>query len=169
MTERALIRRPIVQPTEILTQLQTGQLLVVNGDRGNAIIICHRHHAEIAGPGAAVGGSFVDIDCRRVIPIGKVSLVYPESYSQRQKAWLIRQRWNLFTQHIMKNHVPLDRANHLLMMLYKYFDRQLIEQLPDEIIAQLIGVLPKTIRIMRQSETSQQQQALQNSELVVAI
>lgn len=166
MTELALIRKPITQPTEILSQLQTGQLLVVNGDRGNGIIICHRHHAEIAGPGAAVGGGIVDIDCRRVIPIGKISLVYPESYRERRKAWVIRQRWNLFTQHGMKSHVPLQRAHHILILLYKYFDRELIEELPDDVIAQLIGVLPKTIAAVRQAWKSQQQKALSEAKLL---
>jgi hypothetical protein len=58
MTARSLVPRPITQPTEILNQLQSGQLLRVKGCSGNAIIICHRHHAELAGPGAAVGSSF---------------------------------------------------------------------------------------------------------------
>lgn len=154
MTELALVRRPIIEPTEILTQLQTGQLLKVNGKRGSAIIICHRHHGEIAGPGAVVGGAF-DMDCSRVIPIGNISLVYPESRSERQKGYVLRQRWILFTQHAMKSYVPLQRAQTMLILLHKYFDSQLIDQLPDEVIAQLVGVLPKTISMVRQSCKSQ--------------
>ncbi|MEQ9550147.1 MAG: hypothetical protein RIM23_11075 [Coleofasciculus sp. G3-WIS-01] len=154
MTELALIRKPIIQPTEILSQLKTGQLLRVNSTHGNAIIIRHRHHAELAGPGAAVGGLF-DADCTRVIPIGTLSLVYPESRYERQKAYLLRQRWILFTQHAMTTYVPLHRAKILLSLLYKYFDAQLIDELSDEVIAQLVGVLPKTIDRVRRSGMSQ--------------
>ncbi len=150
MTEQALIHRPITQPTKILAQLQSGQLLRVSGHRGNAIIICHRHHAEIAGLGAAVGGVF-DLDCGRVIPIGRIGLVYPESFSERQKAYIQRQRWILFTHKAMESWVPLQRAKNILILLHKYFDPYIIEQLPDEVIAQLVGVLPKTIGMVRQS------------------
>lgn len=150
MTELALIRKPLVEPTEILTQLQTGQLLKVNGTRGNAIIICHSHHAELAGPGAAVGGVF-DADCTRVIPVGTISLVYPESRRERQKAYVVRQNWILFTQHAMNTYVPLQRAKLILTLLHRYFDYSIIKELPDEVIAQLVGVLPKTIGMVRQA------------------
>ncbi|HBB34327.1 MAG TPA: hypothetical protein DDZ80_13590 [Cyanobacteria bacterium UBA8803] len=167
MTELALIRRPIVQPTDILTQLQTGQLLRVNGDRGNAIIICHRHHAELAGPGAVVGGPF-DLDCNRVIPIGNISLVYPESRRDRQKGYVLRQRWILFTQHAMQSYVPLQRAKTMLILLHKYFDSEVIDQLPDEVIAQLVGVLPKTVEMLRQSWQPQVSSILKEAEQLVA-
>jgi len=155
MTEFALIRKPIIQPTEILSLLQTGQLLRVNATRGNALIISHRHHAELAGPGAAVGGLF-DADCTRVVPIGTLSLVYPESRHERQKAYQLRQRWLMFTQHTMTTYVPLHRAKLLLTLLYKYFDAQLIDELSDDVIAQLVGVLPKTIGMVRSSRLSPQ-------------
>ncbi|MGQ4649463.1 hypothetical protein [Lyngbya aestuarii] len=148
MTNKSLVCRPISQPTEILSRLQSGQLLKVKGLLGSAIIICHRHHAELAGPGAAVGSAF-DLDCRQIIAIGRISLVYPESRIERQKAYLMRQKWILFTQKAMKSYVPLERANKLLILLYKYFEPQLIEQLPDEILEQLVGVLPETMGRIR--------------------
>lgn len=150
MTDRALVRRPITQPTDIVDRLQTGQLLRVSARRGNAMIICHRHHAELAGPGAAVGG-FLDLDCARVIPVGRISLVYPEFPRERQQAYELRQRWLGVTQCAMESWVPLKRARRLLIILHKYFDRQPIERLPDEVLAQLVGVLPKTMGMARQS------------------
>jgi hypothetical protein len=150
MTEQSLVRRPITQSTDILAQLQSGQLLRVSGCRGNAIIICHRHHAELAGPGAAVGGVF-DINCSRVIPVGNISLVYPASRSERQKAYALRQRWMLLTLRAMESYVPMQRARNFLCLLHNYFDPQTVEQLSDEILAQLVGVLPKTISMVRQS------------------
>ena len=150
MTNQALVHRPITQTTEILNQLQSGQLHRVYGKSGNAIIICHRHHAELAGPGAAVGGVF-DVNCSRVIPVGKISIVYPDSHKERQKAYALRQRWILFTQQAMETWVPLQRANNLLTLLHTYFAPEIIDQLPDEVLAQLVGVLPKTIGMVRQS------------------
>ncbi len=168
MTARSLVPRPITQPTEILNQLQSGQLLRVKGCSGNAIIICHRHHAELAGPGAAVGSSF-DIDCRRVIPIGNISLVYPESRTERQKAYTRRQQWILFSQQAMKSCVPLQRANNLLILLDKYFDPQIIDPLSDEVLAQLVGVLPKTISMARQSMKFQKSRRAQDLQAVKAL
>jgi hypothetical protein len=152
MTDKALVRRPITQPTDIVDRLQTGQLLRVSARCGNAAIVCHRHHAELAGPGAAVGG-FLDLDCDRVIVIGRISLVYPESPHERQQAYELRQRWLMVTQWAMESWVPLKRAKRLLIILHKYFDRQPLERLPDEVLAQLVGVLPKTMAMARQSIT----------------
>ena len=165
MTDRALVRRPIIQTTEILNQLQSGQLFRVHCTPGNAIVICHRHHAELAGPGAAVGGSF-DVDCRRVIPVGKVSIVYPASRIERRKAYAIRQQWIVFTQKAMQGWVPLKRAHIILILLEKYFDPQVIDQLPDEAIAQLVGVFPKTIGMVRPTLKSRRSSTPHDSKLV---
>lgn len=167
MTNHALIPKPTVQPTEILSRLKSGQRLRVNGCRGNAIIICHRHHSELAGPGAAVGGVF-DLECDRVIPIGKVSIVYPQSRSERQKSYILRQKWILFTQKAMESYVPLQRAKNLLVLLEKYFEPQLIDPLSDEILARLVGVLPKTIGVVRQSLKSRQDEKWQKLHSVVS-
>lgn len=154
MEDKSLVCRPITQPTEILSQLKTGQLLRVKGTPGSALIICHPHHSELAGPGAAVGSVF-DLKCHRVIPIGKVSIVYPETRIERKKAYALRQQWILFTQKAMDSWVPLQRGKRLLIMLYQYFDPQLIDELPDEVLARLVGVLPKTIRMVRQTLVSE--------------
>ena len=148
MPPQSLIRKPIIQPTEILSQLKSGQLLRVHGPRGSALIICHRHHAELAGPGSAVGGSF-DIHCRRVIPIGRISLVYPESRTERKQAYARREQWIRHTQKAMESFVPLQRARAILILLARYSGTQIVHQLPDEVIADLVGVLPKTIRMAR--------------------
>jgi hypothetical protein len=153
MEDKSLVCRPITQPTEILSQLQTGQLLRVKGSQGSALIICHPHHSELAGPGAAVGG-VLDVECTRVIPIGKVSIVYPETRIERQNAYAVRQQWILFTHKAMESWVPLQRAKRLLILLYQYFDAQLIDELPDEVLARLVGVLPKTIGMVRHSLVS---------------
>jgi hypothetical protein len=165
MNDKSLVCRPITQSTEILSQLHTGQLLKVNGHPGNALIICHPHHSELAGPGAAVGGIF-DLKCIRVIAIGKVSIVYPETHRERHKAYIRRQQWMLFTQKAMKSWVPLQRSKRLLILLYQYFDPKLIDELPDEVLARLVGVLPKTMGTMRHALRSTRSQTLKPSQLM---
>ncbi|WP_225938149.1 hypothetical protein [Leptothermofonsia sichuanensis] len=135
---------------DILTQLNSGQLLVVNSRRRNGLIIYKRFHAEFAGPGAAVG-SFFDVDCSRVIPVGDLSLVYPESQEERQKGYLIRRQWIRLTQQLTDNPVPLQRAQLILNQFENYFGPETVADLPDEAFALLVGVLPQTVRIMRRN------------------
>lgn len=148
MLTTAVIPQPLVQSTQILAQLKSGQIFRVKGGGGTAMIICHRHHAELAGPGAVVGGAF-DLDCCRLIPIGNVSLVYAESRAERQQGYAIRQKWLGFTQKAMDSSVPLQRARHILILLERYFGAEKVSSLPDEVLAQLVGVLPKTLAMAR--------------------
>lgn len=133
---------------EILAQLNSGQLLVVNSRKRNGLIIYKRFHAEFAGPGAAVGG-FFDVDSRRAIPVGDLSLVYPDSYEERQKAYLIRRQWIRLTQQFTDDPVPLKRAQHILNQFEHYFSAESVAKVPDEAFALLVGVLPQTIRMIR--------------------
>lgn len=143
---------------EILAQLSSGQLLVVNSRRRNGLIIYKRFHAEFAGPGAAVG-SFFDVDCQRVIPVGDLSLVHPETQEERQKAYLIRRQWIRLTQQFTDNPVPLQRAQMILNQFENYFSQDTIAQLPDEAFALLVGVLPQTIRMLRRDPEGSQRQS----------
>lgn len=143
-----LIEHP--NDSDILTQLNSGQLLVVNSRRRNGLIIYKRFHAEFAGPGAAVG-SFFDVDCSRVIPVGDLSLVFPDSQEERQKGYLIRRQWIRLTQQLTDNPVPLQRAQMILNQFENYFGPETVADLPDEAFALLVGVLPQTVRIMRRN------------------
>lgn len=158
MSNKALITNPIIKPTQLLTSLQSGQLLRITSPRSSAVIICHNHHADLAGPGAAVGG-MLDIDCRRVIPIGNLGLQYPESNIDRQKAFTIRQRWIKAIQKVTVNPIPLQRAKILLVMLEKYCGLESLQNVPDEVLAQLVGVLPQTMTVARQVVTTVKEKA----------
>ena len=163
--DKALIPKPITKSTEILTHLHSGQLLRVYGRRGSALIICHAHHAELAGPGSAVGSIF-DLDCRRVIPVGSPALVYPQTRDQRLKAFAIRQQWIFFTQKAMESYVPLQRARAILTLLERYFTPEIVNQIPDDVVSQLVGVLPKTLQMARQATKPQSEITQQPSERV---
>ncbi len=137
-------------PSQLLTQLNSGQLLVIDGSRRNGLIIYKRYHAEFAGPGAAVGG-FFDVGVRRVLAVGDLSLTSPENYEDRQKAYLIRRHWIRLTEQLTENPVPLQRAQMLITQFEHYFDPEVVSQIPDEALSLLVGVLPMTIRMIRHS------------------
>jgi hypothetical protein len=142
---------PDSEASRILEQLHDKQLLIINSHRRNGLILYKRYHAEFAGPGAAVGGLF-DLDCQRVLPVGDLSLLQPNSSDERQRAYLIRRQWIRLTAQITNNPVPLQRAQMILNQFAHYFDSGTIGKLPDEAFALLVGVLPHTIRKVRNSD-----------------
>ncbi|MBD2259225.1 hypothetical protein H6G13_16785 [Pseudanabaena sp. FACHB-2040] len=133
---------------DILAKVRSGQLWIVNSRRKNGLIIHKRFYTEFAGPGAAIGGEF-DEDCLAVIPLGNLSLLPPESIEDQQKALRIRLQWVRLTQNFTDKAVPLERAQMILEQFKSYFDQSLVDQVPDEAFALLVGVLPPTIRRAR--------------------
>jgi hypothetical protein len=134
--------------SELRTQLQSGQVWVVNSRRRNGLIICKRFHTEFAGPGAAVGSVF-DRDLQTVIPIGDFSLTMPKSLEERHNAYLIRRQWIRLMQQFTNTPIALQRAQMLLRQFENYFDAETVAQLPDEALALMVGVLPYTITMAR--------------------
>lgn len=139
---------PCTNSAELMAQINSGQLLMVDRRRRNGLILYKQFHAEFAGPGAAVGGLF-DIDCHRVIPVGDLLIATPQSHRERQEAFLIRRQWIKLTQQFTDESVPIKRAQMVLEQFENYFDRSMTEHLPDEAFALLVGVLPQTIRMAR--------------------
>ena len=131
--------------------LHEQQLVIVSSTVRSALILHKGFYAEFAGPGSAVGGPF-DLDCKRVLPVGRLSLKPPESAEERRKAILIRRQWVRLTMQITDNPVPLQRAQKILNQLENYFDQETITQLPDEALALLVGVLPHTIKRVRNQD-----------------
>jgi hypothetical protein len=136
--------------SKILAHLHSGQLWMVNSRRRNGLILCKAFHAEFAGPGAAVGG-FFDSDCHNVIPVGNLSLLRPNSHEERQKAYLIRRQWIRLTQQFTDQSMPVQRAQMILNQFENYFDQETIARIPDEAFAQLVGVLPFSVRLARRT------------------
>ncbi|NJM85687.1 MAG: hypothetical protein HC873_02225 [Leptolyngbyaceae cyanobacterium SL_1_1] len=137
-----------MEAEEILTQFKDGKFWVVNSRRRNGIIVVKQFHAEFAGPGAAVGGAF-DEGCQNVIPLGNLSLIPPDSHEDQQKALRIRLQWIRLTQNFTDKPVPAERARMILEQFKSYFDAEMVEQVPDEAFALLVGVLPYTIQRAR--------------------
>ena len=68
-------------------------------------------------------------DCQRALSIGNLSLLTPESYEERQKAYLIRRQWIRLIKQITENPVPQQRVQKILDQFEQYF--------PPEIVANL--------------------------------
>lgn len=132
----------------ILQQLQAKQLLIVNPRRKNGVILYKSYYAEFAGPGAVIGSVF-DADVCQVIPVGKLSLVTPQTSQEKINAYLIRRQWVRLTKQITDNPIPIQRAQVILNQFENWFDAETAAQLPDEAFALLVGVLPQTIRKIR--------------------
>jgi hypothetical protein len=142
------------QGSDILKSLQTGEVLIVNSRKRNGLILFKRYHAEFAGPGAVVGGDY-DCDCHKILPIGNLSLLPPESYEERQKAYLIRRQWIRLIKQITENPVPHQRVQKILDQFEQYFPREVVANLPDVAFALLVGVLPQTVSIVRRLGTEE--------------
>ena len=148
--ERAKVQF-IAAPSEskdVLKKLRSGQIWIVNKCRRNGLIIHKQFYTEFAGPGAAIGGSF-DADCLSVIPLGKLSLTTPESHQEQQEALRIRLQWVRLTQNFTDKPLAIERAQMILEQFKTYFAPEIVDQVPDEAFALLVGVLPQTIHRAR--------------------
>ncbi|MCC5634662.1 hypothetical protein LC593_02130 [Nostoc sp. CHAB 5844] len=134
--------------SDILTLLHSGKVFIVNSRKRNGLILFKRYHAEFAGPGAAVGGDY-DSDCQMALPIGNLSLLNPELYEERQKAYLIRRQWIRLIKQITENPIPQQRIQKILDQFDQYFPSEMVADLPDVAFALLVGVLPQTVGIVR--------------------
>ncbi len=133
---------------EVVEKIDSGQLWVVNSRRRNGLIVIREFHAEFAGPGAAVGGD-LDNDIVKLIPIGNLSLLSPDSHEAHQNAIKIRLQWIRLTQNFTDQPSPDDRARMILEQFKTYFDQSTVDLVPDEAFALLVGVLPQTIHRVR--------------------
>jgi hypothetical protein len=138
----------LINSSEMLSQIQSGQVLLINSRQRNGLILGKRFHAEFAGPGAVVGGVF-DLDCQWIVPVGNLSLLHPASHEERQKAYLIRRQWLKLTKQLTDDPSSLQRAQMLLNQFENYFDVETVKHLPATALAQLVGVLPQTIVLAR--------------------
>ena len=139
------------QIDQLLSRLKARELLVVNPRRKNGLIIYKKYHAEFAGPGAIVGGQF-DLGVINLLAVGKVSLISPQDSQARKQAYKMRRQWVRLTTQIINNPEPLERAQVILNQFEHWFDTETVADLPDEAFALLVGVLPQTIRKVRNTE-----------------
>lgn len=136
---------------EILAQIRDRKLFIVNPRRKNGLIVYKKYHAEFIGPGAIVGGQF-DLNVSDIIFVGNLSLIEPKNSEERRKAYKMRRQWVKLTKQITDNPIAIERAQVILNQFENWFDAETVANLPDESFALLVGVLPQTIRKVRNSE-----------------
>lgn len=133
----------------VLNYLQNRHLIAIASESKGGLILCKRYHAELIGPGAALGG-ILDLDCTQVMIIGRIFLYELRSYSESQQALDNRQKWIYYLQNLVKLSDPLMRSQKILHLLSNFFESESeMAHLPDEILAMLAGVLPNTITLAR--------------------
>ncbi|MEM8602249.1 MAG: hypothetical protein AAGF24_00245 [Cyanobacteria bacterium P01_H01_bin.121] len=133
---------------QTLIEVQSGKLLVVSSRRRNGLLLRKPFHTEFAGPGAAVGGGF-DQDCQELVPIGSLAIFPPSSADEYLNALLIRRQWIRLLEQMTEEESPEERAQKVLTQFENYFDPRSVAKLEDDTLAELVGVLPITIRRAR--------------------
>lgn len=167
-SSKAIVSALSAQSNQLISHLQSGQLFKIHAPNGNLLIVCHRYHAEIFGHGAAVGG-VLDLDCRQLIPVGNVLFRPIQDSEERKQAYQKRQQWLNASQRIIENPVPLARAQTLLRTLEKYCGSEAIEELSNEILSELAGVLPNTMAIARRTPSSLSNRQNEQDRRLVAV
>lgn len=122
----------------------SGQLFYLPSDRPVGLLIVLPHYVDFAGCGAVVGGSF-DLRCVSVYPIGDFQFAIPETTLERQKAFQRRLAYLHTLHRITFIQPPLQRACLIIRQLCQWITPEEAQKIPLELIAKLIGVLPRTI------------------------
>jgi hypothetical protein len=79
----------------------------------------------------------------------------PDSYEERQKAYLIRRQWIRLIKQITENPVAIQRVQKILDQFEQYFAPETVDKLPDIAFALLVGVLPQTVGTVRRLGSDQ--------------
>ncbi|ELR99385.1 hypothetical protein [Gloeocapsa sp. PCC 73106] len=137
-----------IENSNLLENLQQQGSLVIDSRQKNGLILYKQYHAEFAGPGALVGGT-IDTDLVRLISVGNLALMAPQTAKERISGYLIRRQWNRLIKQITNHSDPLERGQLILNQFEHWFSAQTVEMIPDEAFALLVGVFPQTIRTVR--------------------
>ena len=135
-------------PKGLSTSSIESQLLAVGESKRSGLILCCNHHAEFAGPGAAIH-SPREKPYTAVIAIGAPEIVELTGYAARQKAYSLRIQWVRWLQCIVAQADPVLRIEKLLTGFEEFFGSDTLHQIPNEVLALLAGVLPQTIATVR--------------------
>ncbi|MEM9136862.1 MAG: hypothetical protein AAGB01_05890 [Cyanobacteria bacterium P01_F01_bin.42] len=128
-------------PVELL---KSGQLMSIEGSSSAGLIIQKPFFAEFVSQGSAIGGLF-DLQCVTVYTLGDVQITVPEHKEDRQSAFQRRIEDIESMQALCQADSPLERGIAILRLLCERFDQQQVQTIPNDVLAKLVGVLPRTI------------------------
>ena len=139
-----------------IQQFQSGQLLNLSSNCSGGLILRKTHYCEVVGPDAAVGGSF-DTNVTAVYTIGEVEMEELAGFEPRKQAFQARAQYLESLQQVTGETAPIKRAHLLLSQMEAWFGKEEVDQIPDEWLAGIGGVLPRSIaaarRLPREQET----------------
>ena len=137
-----------IQDLDLLGSLQRQECLIINSGRKNGVIIYKPYHAEFAGPGSLIGGT-IDVNLVAILPVGELSVSFPETAKERIAAYLMRRQWNRLIKQVTDQPNPSERAQLILNQFEHWFDKQTMEAIPDDAFGLLVGVFPQTVKSIR--------------------
>lgn len=133
-----------------LSFFKSGQFLSLTPNSQGGLILQKPFYADFVGPGAAIGSSF-DVNCTLVYAIGAVEFGVPTTLTERQQAFNRRMAYSQRLQAITVQEAPLYRSIVILNQLCKWVGAEEARNIPDDLVARLAGVLPKTIKVARKT------------------
>lgn len=142
-----------IQDLDLLGSLQRQRCFIINSHRKNGVIIYKPYHAEFAGPGSLIGGT-IDVNLVAILPVGELSVSFPETAKERIAAYLMRRQWNRLIKQVTDQPNPSERAQLILNQFEHWFDKQTMEAIPDDAFGLLVGVFPQTVKSVRYLPTN---------------
>ena len=159
-----LIPQRAKPPVELL---KSGRLMNLANNQSSGLIIKKPYYAEFVGPGSAVGGMF-DIQCTTLYALGNAEFEVPSTQIERQQAFQNRITDIETLQEFCQQDSPLQRAVSLLQFLAERFPLEEIQMISNDVLAQLVGVLPSTIVAAWQAQSQPQLESLRAHQPVTA-
>lgn len=133
-----------------LSFFKSGQFFSLTTNSPGGIILQKPFYADFVGAGGVVGSN-IDINCTSIYVIGSVEFCSPTTYSERQQAFQKRMAYSQTLQDIAQVEAPLRRAFLMLHQLSQWVGVEEAKEIPDELLAQLAGLLSKTARLARKN------------------
>ncbi|MEM9136138.1 MAG: SLBB domain-containing protein [Cyanobacteria bacterium P01_F01_bin.42] len=124
--------------------LKSGKILSIGGHVNAGVIIQKPLYADFVSHGSAIGGAF-DLDCTAVYVLGTVQLSAPENCDDIGDAVHRRASDMELMRVLRRADSPLVRSIAMLRLLCSRFRGRQVQTVPQEVLAQLVGVVPDTL------------------------
>ena len=122
----------------------------------------------MVGLDAAVRDS-IDTNVIAVYTNGEIKMEELAGFEQRKQAFQARDRYLESLLQVTGEYAPIKRAHLLLSQMEAWFGREEVEQIHDEWLAGLVGVLPRPIAAVRRLPREQEDvEASQAAEMAMA-
>ena len=123
--------------------------LAVNQYQVGGLIVCYRYHAEFIGPGA-IAYSPLESSYTEIFSLGNPILLPLDDEAAVQAAYKKRLQWVTWLARITQIQDSAIRSRRLIQGLEGLFSPQAVARVSDSALALLIGVLPQTMKAVRE-------------------